>query len=119
MKKTERGRGRRAGRERREAPAVPLRSWPCPRRAEPRLPEPQPQGLPPSRPGMLKAGASAAPQRPRQGAGPPLTSGALGYALPVALRGRHAGCGAADEAPLRRAVSLRGSVGPMLSDRIS
>lgn len=69
------------GVDRREAPAVPLRSWPCRGRTEPRRRrrEPQPQGLTPSRPEMLKAGASAAPQRPRQGAGPPITSGALTY----------------------------------------
>lgn len=97
--------------ERREAPAVPLRSWPCPRRAEPRAREPQRQGLPPSPPGMLKASASAAPQRPRQGAGPPLTSGALRHAFPLArglaLCGSHVGCGAANKALLRPVVSLR------------
>lgn len=66
------------GLDRREAPAVPLRSWPCRGGTEPRRRrEPQPQGLKPSGPEMLKAGASAAPQRPRQGAGHPITSGAL------------------------------------------
>lgn len=104
------------GGERREAPAVPLRSWPCRRRAEPRPPEPQPRGLPPGPPGMLKAGASAAPQRPRQGAGPPTTSGAYRYALPLAWRraprGRHVGCGAAAKAQLERGVSLEEARAP-------
>lgn len=86
----------------REAPAVPLQSWPCRGRAEPLPPEPELRGLPPGWPGMLKAGASAAPQRPEQGAGPSTTSGARRHALPLARGrvpcGRHVGCGTQERA---------------------
>lgn len=66
---------------------------------EPRPPQPQPQGLPPGRPGTLKAGASAAPQRPPAGGRGLAHFRRPGHALPVARRlaprGRHVGCGPA------------------------
>lgn len=110
------GRGRRAGRTASRSTAIPLRSWPCRGQAKPRPPWPQARNLPPAAPGMLKAGASAALQRPGQGAGPrsfPALALRTSASLSAAVRGRHVGC---DDSRVRfaRGGGLLSSVSPTL-----
>lgn len=58
------------GGEKSEAKAVPLRSWPCRGRAEPRPLEPQLRGLQPGEPGCSKPARPRLHRDPSRGRGP-------------------------------------------------